>query len=130
MVIRNNAIGNESVSSAAVSKEYNVTISSDNTEATDCLQVQGLPRLTIQVESLDNTAQIVLVTVQGAVSQEGVAGGGTPRYFSLNPQLTLAMTSGNYVFGNYDIALQYVRVNLTNSTGVSANTRVRICASQ
>jgi len=127
MVIRNNAIGMQSVSSAAVSKEYEVTLTAGgDTQNTDCLNVQGLPKIAVQVESRDNSAQVVTVLVQGAIAQEGA----NPRYFSINPQLSLLMSANNYVFANYEIALQYVRVQLVTAAGLAADVRVRICASQ
>ena len=127
MVIKNNMIGMNSVSSATTSKEYAVTLDAGgDIKSTACLNVQGLPKIAVQVESRDNTAQVVSVIVEGAIAQEGAA----PRYFKLNPQLSLAMTSGNYVFANYEIALEYVRVTVDTLAGVAANMYIRICASQ
>jgi hypothetical protein len=127
MIVRNNAIGVEEVSSSAVSKEYLVSLTAGgDTQNTDCLNVQGLPRISVQVQSRDNTAQVVSIIVQGAIAQEGA----NPRYFNLNPQMALLMSTNNYVYSNYDIALQYVRVVLETTAGVSADVFVRVCASQ
>jgi hypothetical protein len=127
MVIKNNMVGMEGVSSSVTSKEYNVTIDAGgNTVTTDCLSVQGLPRIALQVESRDSTTQIVSIILQGAIAQEGA----NPRYFSINPQLSLLMSSNNYVYANFDIALEYVRVQAETASGVAANLRIRICASQ
>lgn len=127
MVIKNNMVGMEGVSSATVSKEYNIELEAGgDTGNTECLNVQGLPRIAVQVESRDSTTQVVSVTVQGAIAQEGA----NPRYFNLNPQLSLLMSANNYVFANYDVALEYVRVQVETTSGVSASLRIRICASQ
>ena len=70
MVIKNNMVGSEGVSSATVSKEYNIELNAGGDSAnTDCLSVQGLPRIAVQVKSRDNTVQIVAITVQGAIAQ-------------------------------------------------------------
>jgi hypothetical protein len=127
MVIRNNAIGSSEVSASAVSKEYPVSlIAGGASQTTECLNVQGLPRIAVQVQSRDNTTQIVSVTVQGAIAQEGA----NVRYFNLNPQLSLVMSANNFVFANYDMALQYCRVQVETTSGVSADVYVRITASQ
>ena len=127
MVIRNNQFGNKEVSSGAVSVEQELSLTAGgDSKTTDCLNVQGLPRIAVQVESRDNTAQIVEITVRGAISQEGAL----PRYFSIRPQMSLLMSANNFVFENYNIALQYVQVQCTTAAGLSADVRVRICASQ
>ena len=127
MVIRNNPVGKNEVSSGAISFEQDVTLAAGgDAQNSDTLNIQGLPRIAIQVESRDNTAQVVQIIVQGAIAQEGAA----PRFFNLNPQLALLMSANNYVFANYNIALQYIRVNLTTAAGLAADCRVRICASQ
>ena len=127
MIIRNNQFGNYEVSAGAVSVEQDLTLTAGgNTQLTGVLNVQGLPRIAVQVESRDNTAQTVQISLQGAIAQEGA----NPRFFDLNPQLALLMSANNYVFGNYDIALQYIRVRAVTLAGVSADIRVRICASQ
>tara|TARA_R100000406_G_scaffold54598_1_gene37352 strand:+ start:350 stop:733 length:384 start_codon:yes stop_codon:yes gene_type:complete len=127
MVIRNNAIGSSEISASAVSKEYQIQLQAGgDTVRTECLNVQGLPRIAIQIESRDNTTQVVEITLQGGIAQEGA----DVRYFNLNPQLSLVMSSGNYVFSNYDMALQYVRIQAETSSGLQARIYVRITASQ
>ena len=129
MVIKNNMIGNDSVSSAVSSKEYTIVIPAGaNTRYSDCLCTQGLPRIAIQCESLDNTVQIVTINVQGAISQQAV--GGDPKWFDLNPQFALLMSANNTVYANYNIAVEYVRVEASIAGGVAANLLVRVCASQ
>ena len=111
MVIRNNPVGKNEVSSGAISFEQDVTLAAGgDAQNSDTLNIQGLPRIAIQVESRDNTAQVVQIIVQGAIA--------------------LLMSANNYVFANYNIALQYIRVNLTTAAGLAADCRVRICASQ
>ena len=129
MVIKNNMIGNDSVSSAVSSREFSIGIpAGGNTIFTDCLNVQGLPRISVQAESLDSTTQIVSITLQGAISQQ--TAGGAPKYFDINPQLALLMSSGNTLFQNYDAAVEFVRIEATTASGVEANLLVRVCASQ
>ena len=80
MVIRNNPVGKNEVSSGAISFEQDVTLAAGgDAQNSDTLNIQGLPRIAIQVESRDNTAQVVQIIVQGAIAQEGAA----PRFFKL-----------------------------------------------
>lgn len=129
MVIKNNMVGNDSVSSAVSSREFGITIpAGGNTVFSECLNVQGMPRISVQAESEDATTQVVSIILQGAISQQTL--GGSPKWFDISPQLALLMSVGNTVFQNYDIAVQYVRIEATTTAGVEANLSVRVCASQ
>ena len=126
MLLKNNAIGNSESSSAAIEREYDVTLAAGgDTQQTGMLRIKGLPSISVQCESRDNTAQQVQIRLQLAIAQEGA----NPRFFTINPTMILLMAANNYVYSAYHCAAEFARVELITAAGVSADVRVRICCS-
>ena len=126
-VVRNNAIGNFSVSSAASSRQFDVTnLAGGAAFSSSALLVQGLPRIQIQTESNTATINAVTCELQGAVTQTGTA----PQWFNIGTFILVTGAAAPQLFFEYNAAVEFIRVVCTNALGAAVSFKVRLLACQ
>ena len=126
-VVRNNAIGNLSVSSAALSRQFNVVnLAAAAVFSSSALLVQGLPRIQIQTESNTVAVGSIVCELQGAITQNGAV----PQWFNIGTFIMVTGAAAPSLFFEYNAAVEYIRVVCTNGAGAIVSFYVRLLASQ
>ena len=127
-VIRNNGIGEISVSSASTAREWRIDTSTDgNSFVGDSLYVQGMKNIALQVEEFTTNVNQITFEVEASISQEGAL----PQYFLVSQFLLNTGAGVNFLYFNYVIPCQFVRVKASIGGGTPAVLyRVRLMASQ
>ena len=123
-VIRNNVIGELSVSSASTVREWRVNTSTmGDVFTSDALYVQGMKNIALQVADVNQ----ITFEVEASISQEGAL----PQFFKV-AQFFLNTGGGtNFLYFNYVIPCQFVRVYAFIGSGTpEVLYRVRLMASQ
>ncbi len=126
-VVRNNAIGNFSVSSAALSRQFTIAaLAGGATFTSSALLVQGLPRIQIQAASNGANANAVEVTLQGAITQSGTA----PEFFDIGKFVLVTGAAAPSLFFEYNAAVEFIRVVCINGVGAAVDFKIRLMACQ
>ena len=125
-VVRNNEVGELSVSSAQVGRQRKLDTSVQRVETTD-MYVQGMKNFAVQVQTATGVVNQISILIQGAIATEG----NSPDFFNIKELLLTTGGATNYIYDQFVLPVQFVRIETSIPSGSSDLTyTVRIMASQ